>query len=46
MQAVFPHTALQLVVADDGLSETDIGLVQTVETHMRKVDVRPTWLTM
>jgi hypothetical protein len=35
--AVFLHTALQLEVARNGLSETKVGLAQTVETQFRKV---------
>ena len=44
VRAVLPHTALQLVV--DGLSEAEVGLAQTVETHFRKVVIRPTVLAI
>ena len=40
VRAVFPHTALQLVV--DGLSETKVGLSQTIKTSLRKVRIGPT----
>ena len=40
VRAVFPHTALQLVV--DGLSETNVSLSQTVKTRFRKVRIGPT----
>lgn len=30
VRAVFPHTALQLVVACNGLSKTEVGLAQTI----------------
>ena len=41
VRAVFPHTALQLVV--DGLSETKVGLSQTIKTSLRKVRIGPTF---
>ena len=43
VRAVFPHTALQLVV--DGLSETKVGLSQTIKTSLRKVRIGPTFGT-
>jgi hypothetical protein len=43
VQAVFPHTALQLVVY--GLIETEVSLAQTVETQFRKVVIWPAMIT-
>ena len=42
VHAIFPHTALQLVV--DGLIETKVGLSQTIKTSLRKVRIGPTLL--
>ena len=40
--AVFPHTALQLVVALEGLDETTVGFPKTAKATRHKVLIRPT----
>jgi len=40
VRAVLPHTARQLVVANNGLIETKVGLAQTIETRFREVVIR------
>ena len=46
VRAVLPHTARQLVVANNGLIETKMGLAQTIETRFREVVIRPTLLAI
>ena len=41
VHAVFPHAALRSVGSSVGLSETKMGLSQTIKTCLRKEGIRP-----